>query len=213
LITISDIDAAPTETLTLTVSSGTLTMNFSGILAGLTTITAGANGSSTITLRGAISELNAALATLTYAAPAGGTTASLTAQANDGSLTNTLTTTITLTGSTTLDYTSAGNVPVTSSGFTASGALSLTLEFAPVVGGTVLTAVSNTSANPISGTFTNLPEGSVLSASYGGTTYYFTISYVGGDGNDITLTSIQPVPASIQVRGSMGFRRAMSSPR
>ena len=43
--------------------------------------------------------------------------------------------------------------------------------------------------NPITGAFTNLPQGGVISDSYGGTTYYFLVNYAGGDGNDLVLTS------------------------
>jgi len=50
--------------------------------------------------------------------------------------------------------------------------------------GTVFTAISNTSATPISGTFTNLPDGSTVFA--GGKNCQ--VSYEGGDGNDLTLT-------------------------
>ena len=46
--------------------------------------------------------------------------------------------------------------------------------------------ISNTSANPISGTFANLPDGSTFTA--GPNT--FQVSYEGGDGNDLTLTVI-----------------------
>ncbi|MFL5330452.1 MAG: hypothetical protein ACJ8C4_16235, partial [Gemmataceae bacterium] len=38
-------------------------------------------------------------------------------------------------------------------------------------------------ANPVVGTFDGLPEGAVV--TFGGVP--FTISYVGGDGNDVTL--------------------------
>jgi hypothetical protein len=50
--------------------------------------------------------------------------------------------------------------------------------------GTVFTAINNTSATPISGTFTNLPDGSTVFA--GGKNCQ--VSYEGGDGNDLTLT-------------------------
>ena len=49
--------------------------------------------------------------------------------------------------------------------------------------GLVLTAISNTSASPISGTFANLPDGAVLTVSGNN----FLASYEGGDGNDLTL--------------------------
>jgi autotransporter-associated beta strand protein len=53
-------------------------------------------------------------------------------------------------------------------------------------GGTIFTAISNTSANPISGTFANLPDGSTFTAGRNN----FQVSYEGGDGNDLTLTVV-----------------------
>jgi autotransporter-associated beta strand protein len=50
--------------------------------------------------------------------------------------------------------------------------------------GLVLTLISNTSANPISGTFSNLPDGSIVTINGNN----FQASYSGGDGNDLTLT-------------------------
>lgn len=52
--------------------------------------------------------------------------------------------------------------------------------------GLVLTAISNTSASPISGTFGNLPEGAIVTVNGN----VFQASYAGGDGNDLTLTVI-----------------------
>jgi autotransporter-associated beta strand protein len=52
--------------------------------------------------------------------------------------------------------------------------------------GTVFTPIDNTAATPISGTFSNLPDGS--SITIGSTT--FQVSYEGGDGNDLTLTVV-----------------------
>jgi len=54
----------------------------------------------------------------------------------------------------------------------------------PLPSDTVFTAISNTSALPIAGTFDNLPDGSILTV--GANTYL--VSYEGGDGNDLTLT-------------------------
>ena len=48
------------------------------------------------------------------------------------------------------------------------------------------TVISNTSATPISGTFANLPDGSIFTV--GPNT--FQVSYSGGDGNDLTLTVV-----------------------
>lgn len=50
--------------------------------------------------------------------------------------------------------------------------------------GKVLTVLDNTSADPISGTFANLPDGGTITV--GSNT--FQASYSGGDGNDLTLT-------------------------
>ena len=50
--------------------------------------------------------------------------------------------------------------------------------------GFAFTILSNTSATPISGTFANLPDGSTLTAGRN----TLSVSYTGGDGNDLTLT-------------------------
>jgi fibronectin-binding autotransporter adhesin len=52
--------------------------------------------------------------------------------------------------------------------------------------GSVLTVISNTSANPISGTFSNLVDGAIVTVN--GNT--FQANYEGGDGNDLVLTVI-----------------------
>lgn len=52
--------------------------------------------------------------------------------------------------------------------------------------GTVFTAISNTSASPISGTFANLPDNSTF--TFGRNNYQ--ANYEGGDGNDLTLTVV-----------------------
>ena len=49
-----------------------------------------------------------------------------------------------------------------------------------------LTLISNTSTNPISGTFSNLPDGGIVTINGNN----FQASYEGGDGNDLTLTVI-----------------------
>jgi autotransporter-associated beta strand protein len=64
-------------------------------------------------------------------------------------------------------------------------------NFAPVANkrltaGTVFTAISNTSANPISGTFANLPDGSTFTVGRNN----YQVSYSGSDGNDLTLTVV-----------------------
>jgi len=85
-------------------------------------------------------------------------------------------------------FNTSTDIPIVTSGYGISGsALNVTLGFAPTPG-TVLTVVSNTGVGAISGKYTNLTEGGAITTSYNGTTYTFTGTYVGGDGNDMTLT-------------------------
>ncbi|HVE73418.1 MAG TPA: VCBS repeat-containing protein [Thermoanaerobaculia bacterium] len=58
----------------------------------------------------------------------------------------------------------------------------------PIPMATTKVLIDNQTANPVSGTFAGLPEGSRIIAS--GTNQHFAISYEGGDGNDITLTAV-----------------------
>ncbi|HEV3273033.1 MAG TPA: choice-of-anchor tandem repeat GloVer-containing protein [Candidatus Methylacidiphilales bacterium] len=96
-------------------------------------------------------------------------------------------------------FNSATSIGVVSNGYIATGALTLNLGFAPTVG-TVLTVVDNTGSGPIIGTFSNVAEGGAISATFGGTTYTFTATYKGGDGNDMTLTYTPPLgPSSLTI--------------
>jgi autotransporter-associated beta strand protein len=52
--------------------------------------------------------------------------------------------------------------------------------------GLTLTLISNTTANPISGTFSDLPDGGIVTINGNN----FQASYSGGDGNDLTLTVV-----------------------
>jgi autotransporter-associated beta strand protein len=53
--------------------------------------------------------------------------------------------------------------------------------------GTVFTVINNTAATPISGTFANLADGAIITATAGNR---LQASYSGGDGNDLTLTVV-----------------------
>ncbi len=52
--------------------------------------------------------------------------------------------------------------------------------------GSVLTLIKNTAATPISGTFSNLPDGAIVDVNGNN----LQASYSGGDGNDLTLTVV-----------------------
>jgi len=56
----------------------------------------------------------------------------------------------------------------------------------PLRQGLVLTLISNTSASPISGTFSNLPDGGIVTVNGNN----LQASYSGGDGNDLMLTVV-----------------------
>lgn len=72
--------------------------------------------------------------------------------------------------------------------------LAATLGYTPVTG-TVHTIIENNGTLPVTGTFAGLPEGA--KTSIGGTS--FTVSYVGGDGNDVTLTAAGVAPPAAKV--------------
>ena len=58
--------------------------------------------------------------------------------------------------------------------------------------GQTFTILNKNSAGPITGTFAGIPQGGTVTGSNG---TVFSVSYTGGDGNDIVLTVIQaPVP-------------------
>lgn len=66
--------------------------------------------------------------------------------------------------------------------------LSLYDNFQPPVG-TVYTIINNDGADPVSGTFSGVSEGGVVSID----SRLFRLSYTGGDGNDVTLTALGTV--------------------
>jgi autotransporter-associated beta strand protein len=78
---------------------------------------------------------------------------------------------------------------INASGITINGGASINL-IGTVQGalqiGLTLTIISNTSADPISGTFSNLTDGGIVTINGNN----FQASYEGGDGNDLTLTVV-----------------------
>ncbi|WP_395740314.1 S8 family serine peptidase [Prosthecobacter sp.] len=81
----------------------------------------------------------------------------------------------------------AADVPLTRSGYSAAGkALSFTLNYAPDPG-TDLIVVNNTGLPFITGVYSNLAQGQLVAATFGGQTYNFVADYYGGSGNDLVL--------------------------
>jgi hypothetical protein len=71
-----------------------------------------------------------------------------------------------------------------------NAALTINTDVAPPTAGTTIIIILNDgTVDPVSGMFAALPEGAELISS-GATPVTFTISYVGGDGNDVALLSI-----------------------
>lgn len=120
----------------------------------------------------------------------------------------------TFTTSATVNFATAGDVPVTSNEYTASGTPGITLGFVPT-NGQVLKLVNNTGFLPVSSFFNNLPEGGLVTALNGSTPYTFEISYTGGDGNDITLTAVTEVitfpPIPVKYVGDAAFTLGATS--
>jgi autotransporter-associated beta strand protein len=79
------------------------------------------------------------------------------------------------------DLVIANGVTINGATITLNGKIKGTLT-----AGTVLAVISNTSANPISGTFSNLADGAIVNVNGNN----LQASYTGGDGNDLTLTVV-----------------------
>ena len=75
--------------------------------------------------------------------------------------------------------------------------LSIINGFTPSAG-SVFTIVSNDSTDAVSGTFTGKPNGAQLSVA----SSVFSINYAGGDGNDVTLTTVpEPMAGTFMLAG------------
>ena len=150
---------------------------------------------STIEVRingGAYASVSSGTASAALVLPVGtGNTVDVRVTAQDGTL-KTYTTTITRPA---IDptFTSAGTIPVTANGYTATGDSlgTVTLGFAPTTG-LILTVVNNTSATAITGTLPGLAQGQAITLSYNSVPYTFHVDYFGGTGNDLVLVLAGP---------------------
>jgi len=113
--------------------------------------------------------------------------------ANDDSLLKTGTGTLTLSGANTSPRGTSFNVVVGAQSNQikvigpvnlSSGTLQIAPSFTLPTGSTSLTLINNDSTDAVTGTFTGLAEGGTVTAG----TNSYTISYKGGDGNDVVLT-------------------------
>jgi len=90
-----------------------------------------------------------------------------------------------------------GTVDLDGSG-AVGGRLDLVLDFAAQVNDRFI-IIDNDGADAIAGTFFGLAEGASVQTDFAGQLYSFSISYVGGDGNDVelTVTSIVASPTAL----------------
>ena len=89
----------------------------------------------------------------------------------------------------TIDFKNSKSTAVRANGVTINNAAKIVLKNVrngTLSQGKVFKIIRNTSANPISGTFSNLADGAIVNV--GGTN--FQADYQGGDGNDLTLTIV-----------------------
>jgi len=108
-----------------------------------------------------------------------------------GNLTNSASLRLTISG--TAQGIQYSHVDVTGTVNLASPLLVLAGSFVPTAG-TVFTIITNDGTDPVVGTFASLPEGATV--MFNGVP--LTISYVGGTGNDVTLTAGAPLVAAAQ---------------
>ena len=164
LLNVSNTTGSGTGTGPVNVNSGTL--GGSGIIAGGTTIGSGSGGAA-------------------FLAPAVGTKEQATLTTH-GALTFNSDATYTCTFKAKKNKAKADKV--IANGVTINGAI---LNLVGQTQGSLkqglrLTLISDTSGNPISGTFSNLPDSGIVTINGNN----FQASYEGGDGNDLTLTVV-----------------------
>ena len=78
-------------------------------------------------------------------------------------------------------------IHVTGSVALQNAVLDLTISYEGLPAGTPVPLINNDDFDPIAGTFLGLAEGAIINNGHGQS---FRISYIGGDGNDVTLTML-----------------------
>ena len=160
-----------------------------------------ADNTATVTVNG--EPVDGSANTMAGIAPQGTTPITIVVTAQDGTTT---TYTVNMTdGPLSWTYNSPFDVPDAGSAYVASGAATLSLNFAPVPG-TNLTVVKNMGRGFISGTFSNLAQGQFVTLSYAGLNYRFRANYYGGTGSDLVLewANVRPVAWGSDTRGQLG---------
>ncbi len=220
-----NLNNGTTKVMALTkVGSGSLTINGTNNFSGGTNVNVGTlfvNGSLTSTTNAVTVAATSGTATLGGSGTiAGATSLGSNAFLDAGSAANTigtLTFSSTLglgsgaTASFQLNSTTGLSDSISANGLTLSGASLSIADLGSGVwtGASTFVLVDNTSASSISGTFAGLNEGA--SITVGSNT--FAISYVGGTGNDITLSAVPEPSAFAALAGLAGLGLAASRRR
>jgi hypothetical protein len=171
-----------------TVTAGTLAVGSGAIVDGTVTVDSGATLTCSGTITGAVT-VNSGGTLSPGCSPSTGVLRTDGVSMNSSS-----------TFAVSLDGTTAGTgydqLAVNGAVSLGSAALAPTLGFSPTLG-QVFTIILNLGGGAVSGTFAGLPEGSVFSV--GGVP--MKISYVGGSGDDVTLTVVQATPTITTIPG------------
>jgi hypothetical protein len=160
-----------------TVSAGTLLVNSPGSIVSPVTVQSGGTLGGTGTISNTVS------------VNSGGTIAPGTSPGilNTGSLTLTAGGTLAVEINGATAGTQYDQVNVAGGVALGNATLNVVLGFTPSAGQT-FTIIANDLSDAVVGTFSGLPEGGIFTAGAG----RFRVSYVGGSGNDVTLTAIAP---------------------
>ena len=171
-------------------SAGTLLVNSPGSIASPVTVNSGGTLGGTGTVGN------------TVTVDSGGTIAPGTSPGilNTGTLTLTAGSTLTVEINGTTVGTQYDQVNVTGGVDLGDATLNVLLGFTPSAGQT-FTIIANDLADAVAGTFSGLPEGSIFTAGAG----RFSISYVGGSGNDVVLTALNVPPTIDKVFGMLSI--------
>jgi len=183
--TLSDL-AISAGTLNPTLAAGTLAYT-SSVSNAPTAVpaTPAVTDAATVKVNGASVASGAASAAVPLAVGSNVITVQVTAQ--DASFSTMYTITVTRPALVAPSFTSDTTIPCSMANFTAPpNVVNLSLAYAPSTG-TNLMVVRNPGLDFISGRFSNLAQGQLVTLPYNNVTYRFVANYYGGSGNDLVL--------------------------